>query len=46
MKVMTVQQFASLGGKARAKSLTAQRRKLIASNAAKARWKNRGKKAK
>lgn len=36
---MTLREFASLGGKARAKALTAERRKEIASNAAKKRWK-------
>jgi hypothetical protein len=37
-KPMTVQEFAALGGKARAKGLTAKRRKEIAAKAAAARW--------
>lgn len=35
---MNQKQFASLGGRARAKALTPERRHEIASNAAKARW--------
>ena len=35
---MTLKEFASLGGKSRAKKLSKQRRKEIASNAGKARW--------
>lgn len=41
---LTVSQLASLGGAARARALTAERRKEIATKAAKARWANRGRK--
>lgn len=41
---MTVQQMASLGGMARAKSLTPERRREIARKAAKARWKGKKRK--
>jgi hypothetical protein len=37
-KEMTVSEFASLGGKARKKKLSAKRRKEIAKNAIAARW--------
>ena len=40
-KQLTLAEFASMGGKARAKKLTPERRKEIASNAAKARWAKR-----
>jgi hypothetical protein len=42
-KPLTLQEFARMGGKARAKGLPAKRRKEIAAKAAAARW---GKKAK
>jgi len=44
-KQMTVREMAIKGGKARAKNLTAARRKEIASTAAKARWGTKKRKA-
>jgi hypothetical protein len=41
IKADTRQEFAALGGNARAKKLTEERRKEIASGAASARWKDR-----
>jgi hypothetical protein len=38
VKTLTIQEFASLGGKARAKKLTEEQRKKSARKAAKARW--------
>ena len=38
MKELTVREFARLGGKARSKKLSAKRRKEIARNAARFRW--------
>jgi hypothetical protein len=37
-KLLTIIEFAKMGNRARNKSLTAERRKEIASKAAKARW--------
>jgi hypothetical protein len=42
-KPMTVQELSSLGGKARAKKLSRERRKEIADNAIAARWSKRKK---
>jgi adenosine deaminase len=42
---MDIEEFARLGGKARAKSLTPEERSEIARNAVKARWANAKKKA-
>jgi hypothetical protein len=39
---LTVKEMAAMGGKARAKGMTKKRRKEIASEAAKARWGQKG----
>jgi hypothetical protein len=42
-KTLTVQEFAAMGGKARAKKLTSAQRKASAKKAAEARWAKKAK---